>query len=525
MKSAVAAAASDYDALPYRSTPYRHTQPAHLAAVATLLGMAPPVADHARVLELGCASGGNIIPLAVRYPHARFIGIDLSLRQVEDGQRAIAQLGLQNIEIRHGNIGDLRIAGPQFDYIVCHGVFSWVPRSVQDAIFRICAENLAASGIAYISYNALPGWHLRRIVRDICHYHAGDQGTPEQRVTRARWMLEQVAKMSSESSAFGRIMRDEAKLTAPLPNSYILGEFLAHDNDPCYFHEFAGRATAAGLTFLCEADLAASVPENLGAEQAKLIRAIAGSNPIAVEQYMDFFTGRTFRRSLLVKSEQASTVQRALNPQRLRPLHLISGLNRDAAASTQDSAIFRYERRAITTNDPVVQAALEHLSRCYPESCPVEQLIETVVPTGTPERANAQARLLSALLRVTAAEHISVSTLPLRTGRASARPAVWSLARMQADNGQDWASSLHHRPVQLHPALRLLMPLLDGRHERVALRDRLVAAVAGGETNIPGLEMNAPSASRPQLEAAATQIIQQMLRYLEHHALLEPNTL
>jgi SAM-dependent methyltransferase len=241
---AAAATASDYDVLPYRSTPYTHTQPARLAAVATLFGMAPPAADHARVLELGCASGGNIIPLAARYPHARFIGIDLSLRQVEDGQRVIAQLGLQNIEIKRGDIGELRLAGTPLDYIVCHGVFSWVPRTMQDAIFRICAENLVANGIAYISYNALPGWHLRRIVRDICHYHAGEQGTPEQRVTRARWMLEQVAKMSSESSTFGRIMRDEVKLTAPLPNSYILGEFLAHDNDPCYFHSLVGPPPA-----------------------------------------------------------------------------------------------------------------------------------------------------------------------------------------------------------------------------------------------------------------------------------------
>src|SRR5262249_62303632 len=139
--------------------------------------------------------------------------------------------------------------------------------------------------------------------------------------------------------------------------------------------------------------------------------------------YMAFFRGRPFGRSLLIKSEQASTVQRVLNPHRLRPLHLVSRLNRDDAASTQDSAIFRHERRAVTTNDPLMQRALEHLSRCYPESCPVEELIEVVIPTGMPERANAEARLLSTLLRVTAAEHVSVSTLPLRTGRAAgARP-------------------------------------------------------------------------------------------------------
>jgi hypothetical protein len=173
-----------------------------------------------------------------------------------------------------------------------------------------------------------------------------------------------------------------------------------------------------------------------------------------------------------------------------------------------------------------VQQALEHLSQCYPDSCPVEHLIATVVPPGMAERTKAEARLLSALLRLTAAEYVSVSALPVRAGRASAAwPAVWGLARIQSNNAQDWASSLHHRAVALHPVFRLLLPLLDGRHERVALRDCLVAAVASGEAKIPGFEEDGSAGSRSRLEAAAMQTLEQMLRYLEHHALLEPDAL
>jgi hypothetical protein len=51
-------------------------------------------------------------------------------------------------------------------------------------------------------------------------------------------------------------MRNEAKRIAKLPSSYILGEFLAAENAPCYFHEFINWAGQYGLSYLCEGDLA-----------------------------------------------------------------------------------------------------------------------------------------------------------------------------------------------------------------------------------------------------------------------------
>ena len=200
--------------------------------------------DRARVLELGCASGGNIIPLAARFPNARFLGIDLAQRHIADGRQRIAALGLANVELRQGDVTQVVFAGEHFDYVICHGVFSWVPQAAQDAILKICGEALATNGVATISYNVLPGWHLRRIVRDICLHHVGKDGPPQQRVVGARRLLEQIAKSASETDPYGQLLRNEAMRTARRPASYILGEFLAADNAPCYFHEFT-RASPA----------------------------------------------------------------------------------------------------------------------------------------------------------------------------------------------------------------------------------------------------------------------------------------
>ena len=75
--------------------------------MATLLDLNPPSVEACRVLEIGCACGGNIIPMAESLPQSQFVGIDLSERQIAIGQRAIERLSLQNIELVAMNLMDV----------------------------------------------------------------------------------------------------------------------------------------------------------------------------------------------------------------------------------------------------------------------------------------------------------------------------------------------------------------------------------------------------------------------------------
>ena len=120
-----------YDELPYLRLPFPQTHPGRLAAQARLFGVtAPPVAT-CRVLELGCASADNLVPMAVAAPAARFVGIDLSARQIDEGRATIAALGLTNIELVAADIMAIDASFGTFDYIVAHGVYSWVPPDVR----------------------------------------------------------------------------------------------------------------------------------------------------------------------------------------------------------------------------------------------------------------------------------------------------------------------------------------------------------------------------------------------------------
>ena len=105
-----------YETLPYDSMPFAHTQPSNLAALATLFGHTPPNVGTARVLDLGCASGGNIVPLAARFPKAQFTGIDLSRRHVDIARERIAALGLTNIAIRQGDLAEESEAPTRFSH-------------------------------------------------------------------------------------------------------------------------------------------------------------------------------------------------------------------------------------------------------------------------------------------------------------------------------------------------------------------------------------------------------------------------
>ena len=152
---------SYYDAVPYESHPFPQTAPEHLEAIAFVFGLDAPAPGGACVLELGCAAGGNLIPFAARHPGASASGVDLSSVQVGQGDVAIGQAGLSNVELRTFNIADIDAAFGKFDYIICHGVYSWVPAAVQQAILRVCSDNLSDKGVAYVSYNVYPGWKAR----------------------------------------------------------------------------------------------------------------------------------------------------------------------------------------------------------------------------------------------------------------------------------------------------------------------------------------------------------------------------
>ena len=137
--------------------------------------------------------GGNLLVMAQDHPGSRFIGIDSSSRQIADGWKRIDLLGLKNLQLKQMDILDIEDGLGQFDYIISHGVYSWVPAPVQNRMLEICQRHLAPNGVAYISYNTYPGWHVRGLVRDIMLYRGMQFSDPATRLAQAKSLVEFVA--------------------------------------------------------------------------------------------------------------------------------------------------------------------------------------------------------------------------------------------------------------------------------------------------------------------------------------------
>lgn len=500
--AAAAGPGADYESMPYDSMPFAQTQPSNLSAVATFFGLETAPVDHCRVLELGCASGGNIIPLAARYPEARFTGIDLSDRHVAIGNERIAALGLSNIEIRQGDLADPDVVAGEFDYIICHGVYSWVPPPAQDGILNICGRQLAPNGIAYISYNVLPGWQLRGAIRDIFQFHAGECASPQEGVAKGREMLARLAAISRESTPYGQLIRHEAKLLATYPDTYIMGEFLVDQNRPCYFRDFVERAEHAGLAYLADTDLRSSLPETISPEFSQLLAGMAGPDRRMREQYFDFFQGRQFRQSLLVRKSQSAAGQPTVDHRRLAALHFSSQLRLEAGTPGAALTLREPKGKSITTNDPMAARALDSLGAAFPETRSLPQLMNGLAINGAAESAEVRDRILASLVRLIVAGLVDMSSLPVTTGRAAAaRPVAWRVARQDQLASQPWVTSLRHMPVRLDAATSALLPLLDGSNDRAALRAH---------------------ARDQKSEADIAGEIEKALQNLERMALLEP---
>lgn len=154
-----------YHRIPYITRPLAASHPDRLASVATLFGMSPAPVASCRVLELGCGSGGNLIPMAYRLPGSRFTGIDLAERAIAEGRRVAGELELANLDLVAADLREIGPAMGEFDYIVAHGMYSWIPDDLRDRLLAVCRERLAPQGVAFISYNTLPGRYVRTMFR------------------------------------------------------------------------------------------------------------------------------------------------------------------------------------------------------------------------------------------------------------------------------------------------------------------------------------------------------------------------
>ena len=302
-----------YSELGYKSMPFPYTTPATLEAYAALVGISAPNPKTARVLELGATYGGNIISQALFNPDATFVGIELSQEQVEKGNEVIANAGLTNVSLVQSDIASIGSEIGTFDYIIAHGVYSWVDDGVKDALLRLIDEHLVEDGIAYISYNTYPGWHTMDEVRQLMMFSNRDkaQFNHKEKVLHGKTIGSIVG---SQILKYDNLKERNSKFLGALrsimqKDEYYVGhDHLEPNNDPVYFYQFNDHLGAHNLTYLCDADLTLSMVRSFDADIADTLDKLALNDHVAQEQYLDFMLDTTFRKSIICKAKHAESV-------------------------------------------------------------------------------------------------------------------------------------------------------------------------------------------------------------------------
>lgn len=302
-----------YSELGYKSMPFPYTTPATLEAYAALVGISAPNPKTARVLELGATYGGNIISQALFNPDATFVGIELSQEQVEKGNEVIANAGLTNVSLVQSDIASIGSEIGTFDYIIAHGVYSWVDDGVKDALLRLIDEHLAEDGIAYISYNTYPGWHTMDEVRQLMMFSNRDktQFNHKEKVLHGKTIGSIVG---SQILKYDNLKERNSKFLGALrsvlqKDEYYVGhDHLEPNNDPVYFYQFNDHLGAHNLAYLCDADLTLSMVRSFDADVADTLDKLALNDHVAQEQYLDFMLDTTFRKSIICKAKHAESV-------------------------------------------------------------------------------------------------------------------------------------------------------------------------------------------------------------------------
>ncbi len=495
----MASAGSEYDEVPYLAPSFANTYPDALAVAALLRGLDAPLLSGARVLELGCARGANLVPMAWSMPDAEFVGIDLSRRQIEAARERAAAAGTSNVTFHAMDLRDVDDSFGAFDYVVAHGLFSWVPPDVQEALLEACARRLSPNGIAYLSYNTLPGWSSGVMFREMVLYRVRGIANPSERLREARSFLRYLAGAAQPKGSIWAAMLDEhASYFEQEHDWYLLHDDLEAENHPVYFHEIVARAEGHGLLYVTE-ERSLSSGEVLPPEALRELDRFA-ANRIEREQVVDFACNRRFRRSLFCRSGRP--LPSGPTPGRLTACRLRTRVRpADPSADPLAPGTERFvglEGLSLESSDPRLRALLHVLHGVWPgtldHAAATHVLSEATRRTGgpAPTREVLDGMVFQAVLGQVVSAHLLDP--PVAT-RLPGRPSVSPVARYEAAAAGP-VTHLLNGSSELEPLDRFVVRLLDGTRTRddvaAALREALEARslepTATGRAAEPGEE-------------------------------------
>ena len=475
-----------YDTIAYPSKIFSQTNPDRLAVMAKLFGMNPPTVENCRVLELGCGNGSNLFAQAFIFPTSEFVGIDLSENHINDAKKGAEELNLPNISFRQIDVMQMNADEfGKFDYIIAHGLISWIPEIVREKVFQIYREMLAPNGIGYISYNTFPGGHIRDMARRIMRYHTRTTIDPTEKVQKAMTFLAFLVEHSIEKEAFQPFLTRELERHFDHETADIYHDDLAEFYQPVYFYEFVETLKKHGLQFLSESEITAMSMHSFSPEVREMIESLG--DIVEREQYLDFLRGRFFRQTLICHQEVP--LNREINPSILQDFYIsspIRPLNEIADLTERKVEKFVGRKNAgVEIDHPLTKAALVYLGEIWANSADFNELVENArrileEKGGTSDDWEKERNIITQIFwqmyYSTGLIEVNVNRRKVST-QTGDQPKVNRLAAWQIEHGANISTYLGTSIKIDDEIAHHLITLMDGTRTRAELLEEMTAFV------------------------------------------------
>jgi len=472
---------NSYDRIPYLGRAHQQTHIEKIATIPHMFGLDYPSIYGARVLELGCGDGTNLLNMAFMLPETTFVGVDGSSVQIERGIESLHLAKLKNIELLHSDLMAVHADLGIFDYIICHGVYSWVPEHIRKHILTLCQQLLAPQGIAYISYNALPGWRMFGMIRDMMRYHVRNIDDDSRKIEQSIAMLQFVGQHQLDPfSNYGSFIREQMNHLSKSTSEYLFHEYLEECNQAFYFHEFVEEITNFNLQYLGETDFTSMNNLYYPPHTQEILNDIS-NNIHSLEQYMDFLRFRRFRCSLITHDSHTINREVTLDPFTDAYFTLTSLHSYEYTLPSQTILenlfcnVYIESHQKNLGDIPLFRYCLESIFEAWPQYAHFTKICEQIErkrqsPLNEQERVEVAALLQTLLLRNELNIHLFQ---PQIAEEISKKPQASPIARAQI-RYQHSICTQHHTMISLQDRwTRLLLPLLDGEHTIEALLHHL----------------------------------------------------
>lgn len=239
---------------------YPQMTPLWLTTVVNCLGfIAPCSQDQFAYLELGCATGTNLLICAATYPHANFVGVDFNPSHIQAAQQAALALGLSNVQFIQADFAEfLAINNQQFDFIVNHGTYSWIGKPQQQQITNIVATALKPQGIFYLHYMCYPGSADLSTIQKLClMVDQAQRGSSAENLNIAKNLC---FDLQAAGAFVHHAQVDAALKTLQHSDAYLMHEFLTEHWQPLYSVDVhQALYEQANLSYVGSADPCANI--------------------------------------------------------------------------------------------------------------------------------------------------------------------------------------------------------------------------------------------------------------------------